>query len=119
MNTYTLPNGLRILHLPTSSPVVYSGIAVDAGSRDEEPGEQGMAHYVEHMLFKGTTHRRACHILNRMEVVGGDLNAFTYKEETIVYCAISPRTSTAPSNSLPTSPCAAPSPRKRWSARWK
>jgi predicted Zn-dependent peptidase len=86
-NTFVLPNGLRLIHSLTPSPVVYCGYAVDAGSRDELPGEQGLAHYVEHMLFKGTTHRRAWHILNRMEAVGGDLNAFTNKEETMVYCA--------------------------------
>jgi predicted Zn-dependent peptidase len=86
-NTFVLPNGLRVVHALTPSPVVYCGYAVDAGARDELPGEQGLAHYVEHMLFKGTTHRRAWHILNRMEAVGGDLNAFTNKEETMVYCA--------------------------------
>jgi predicted Zn-dependent peptidase len=83
----TLPSGVRLIHAFTPSPVVYCGYAIDAGSRDELPGEQGLAHYVEHMIFKGTTHRRAWHILNRMEAVGGDLNAFTNKEETMVYCA--------------------------------
>jgi predicted Zn-dependent peptidase len=89
--TATLEGGLRLLYIRNAAPVVYCGFAIDAGSRDELPGEQGMAHYVEHMLFKGTTHRRAWHILNRMEAVGGDLNAFTNKEETMVYCAHLPQ----------------------------
>lgn len=80
-----LPNGLRIVHLPTDSPVSYCGFAVNAGTRDEAPGEYGLAHFVEHMLFKGTVRRRAWHILNRMENVGGELNAYTSKEETFVY----------------------------------
>ena len=86
-NTTTLPNGLRIIHMPSPTAVVYCGYAIDAGTRDEEPGELGLAHFVEHMLFKGTTHRRAWHILNRMENVGGELNAYTNKEETVVYSA--------------------------------
>ena len=84
-NTTTLPNGLRIIHHPSPTSVVYCGYAIDAGTRDEAPSEHGMAHFVEHMLFKGTTKRRAWHILNRMENVGGDLNAFTNKEETVIY----------------------------------
>lgn len=85
-NTYTLGNGLRILHIPDNySKVAYCGFAVDAGTRDELPGEEGMAHYVEHTIFKGTEHRRAWHIINRMENVGGNLDAFTSKEETIIY----------------------------------
>ncbi len=83
--TATLPNGLRIIHTPSPTSVVYCGYAIDAGTRDELPQELGMAHFVEHMLFKGTTRRRAWHILNRMENVGGDLNAFTNKEETVIY----------------------------------
>jgi len=62
-------------------------MAIDAGTRDEREGEYGIAHFCEHMLFKGTTHRRSWHILNRMEAVGGDLNAYTNKEETVVYTA--------------------------------
>ena len=76
---------LRIVACPSVTDVVYCGIAVDAGTRDELPGEEGMAHFTEHLSFKGTTHRRAWHILNRMESVGGDLNAFTGKEETVYY----------------------------------
>lgn len=85
--TYTLPNGLRIIQEPSPTSVVYCGYAVDAGTRDEHQDEQGMAHFVEHLIFKGTTKRRAWHILNRMENVGGDLNAYTNKEETVIYSA--------------------------------
>jgi predicted Zn-dependent peptidase len=86
-NTHTLANGIRIIHAPRPSAVAYCGFAIDAGTRDEEVGQQGMAHFVEHLLFKGTEKRRAWHILNRMEHVGGDLNAYTNKEETVVYSA--------------------------------
>ena len=86
-NEYTLPNGLRIIHEPTLSKVAYCGFAIDAGTRDEAANEQGMAHFVEHLIFKGTVKRKAWHILNRMENVGGDLNAYTNKEETVVYSA--------------------------------
>ena len=88
---YKLSNGLRIIHYPTTSPVVYSGFFIHAGTRDERPEEQGMAHFVEHMIFKGTTHRKAWHILNRLEAVGGELNAYTNKEETVVYNACLPQ----------------------------
>jgi predicted Zn-dependent peptidase len=82
---HTLPNGLRIIHMPSHSPVAYCGLAVNAGTRDERPDESGLAHFVEHMLFKGTRKRKAWHILNRMEYVGGELNAYTSKEETFIY----------------------------------
>ena len=85
IETYILDNGLRIVACPSVTDVVYCGIAVDAGTRDELPGEEGIAHFTEHLSFKGTTHRRAWHILNRMESVGGGLNAFTGKEETVYY----------------------------------
>ena len=81
----TLPTGLRLLHIPGSGDVEYFGMAVRAGSRNEQPGEEGLAHFVEHMIFKGTRRRRACHIVNCLESVGGELNAFTTKEETTVY----------------------------------
>lgn len=87
LNQHTLSNGLRIIQVPSPTPVAYCGFAIDAGTRDETSGEQGMAHFVEHLIFKGTTKRKAWHILNRMERVGGDLNAFTNKEETIIYTA--------------------------------
>lgn len=83
--SYVLSNGLRIVHLPIESPVSYCGFAVNAGTRDEQENEFGLAHFVEHMLFKGTAKRKAWHILNRMENVGGELNAYTSKEETLVY----------------------------------
>lgn len=86
-NIHTLSNGLRIIHEPSSSKVAYCGFAVDAGTRDEAENEQGMAHFVEHLIFKGTRKRKAWHILNRMENVGGDLNAYTNKEETMIYSA--------------------------------
>ena len=86
-HTHTLSNGFRIIHAPNQSAVAYCGFAIDAGTRDEAENEQGMAHFVEHLLFKGTQKRHAWHILNRMEHVGGDLNAYTNKEETVVYSA--------------------------------
>ena len=86
-HTHTLANGIRIVHAPNQSAVAYCGFAIDAGTRDEADHEQGMAHFVEHLLFKGTQKRHAWHILNRMEHVGGDLNAYTNKEETVVYSA--------------------------------
>jgi predicted Zn-dependent peptidase len=85
--THTFPNGLRLIHIPSPTNVAYCGISIDAGTRDEEPGEEGMAHFCEHMMFKGTERRKAWHIINRMEAVGGDLNAYTNKEETVVYAA--------------------------------
>ncbi len=86
-NTHTLSNGLRIIHMPSPTNVAYCGIAIDAGTRDERDCEHGAAHFCEHMIFKGTHKRKAWHILNRMELVGGDLNAYTNKEETVVYSA--------------------------------
>lgn len=86
-NQHTFTNGLRLIHKPSGSKVAYCGFAIDAGTRDENEEEQGMAHFVEHLMFKGTEKRKAWHILNRMENVGGDLNAYTNKEETVVYSA--------------------------------
>ena len=83
-NTYQLDNGLRIIHLPQSSPVSYCGVIVNVGSRDETGDQQGMAHFIEHMLFKGTGKRRSAQIINRLEDVGGELNAYTSKEETVL-----------------------------------
>lgn len=88
-NTYTLANGLRIIHLPSAKPVVYCGYAVGAGTRDEELGrEEGMAHFCEHITFKGTERRSSMQILGHLESVGGDLNAFTNKEETVYHAAV-------------------------------
>ena len=87
-NTATLPNGLRVIHMPAASPVVYLGIGINAGSRQEGPGEDGLAHFCEHTTFKGTQRRSALQILNCLENVGGDLNAFTNKEDTVFYAAV-------------------------------
>ena len=82
----TLPCGIRVVHRSVDSPVMYCGFMVDCGTRDETtPERYGMAHFVEHILFKGTLKRDSWHINNRMESVGGELNAFTTKEETTYY----------------------------------
>ena len=85
---YTLPNGIRVVHIQNDSPVAYCGMGIHIGTRNEEPEESGMAHFIEHCMFKGTTHRNAWHILNRLEDVGGDINAYTEKEETFVYATV-------------------------------
>ena len=86
-DTYTLRCGLRVICQRVASPVVYCGYAVKAGSRNEEPGDEGLAHFCEHVTFKGTSRRRSVQILNTLERVGGDLNAFTNKEDTVYYAA--------------------------------
>lgn len=86
--SYTLSNGIRLVHKPDDSPVAYCGMIINTGTREEAENEQGMAHFIEHMLFKGTTKRRASHIINRLEDVGGELNAYTNKEETVVYSIV-------------------------------
>ena len=83
--TYTLKNGIRIIHKKTDSPVAHLGVLINTGSRDEKKGEHGLAHFIEHSVFKGTKKRRAFHILSRIEGVGGELNAYTTKEETVLY----------------------------------
>ena len=87
-NTITLDCGLRIIHKPSVAQVVYCGYQVAAGTRDELPGEEGMAHFCEHMTFKGTRRRNALQVINALEQLGGDLNAFTNKEDTTFYAAI-------------------------------
>ena len=87
-NTATLANGLRVIHLPSQSAVVYCGIGINAGARQEATGEEGVAHFCEHTSFKGTRRRSALQILNCLERVGGDLNAFTNKEDTVFYASI-------------------------------
>lgn len=77
-----LRNGLRLIHKETSSPISHFGILVNAGTRDESADQMGLAHFVEHTIFKGTEKRNAYHVIRRMEAVGGDLNASTSKEET-------------------------------------
>lgn len=84
---HTLNNGIKIILSHTPSRVTYSGVYINVGSRDERGNDEGMAHFIEHSLFKGTEHRRAYHIQNRIDGVGGELNAFTTKEETCVYAS--------------------------------
>lgn len=86
--TITLANGLRVIHEPSTSQVVYCGYVVCAGTRHEAEADAGMAHFIEHMSFKGTQRRRACHITNGLERVGGDLNAFTNKQETVYHATV-------------------------------
>ena len=83
--THTLKNGIRVIHKNTNSPVAHLGVLINAGSRDENENEHGLAHFIEHSIFKGTKKRRAFHILSRIEGVGGELNAYTTKEETVLY----------------------------------
>lgn len=85
--THRLSNGIRLIHKPESTHVAHCGIMVDAGSRDESPEEHGIAHFIEHVIFKGTTKRKAFHILSHMENVGGEINAFTGKEDTCVFAS--------------------------------
>ena len=87
-NTCILDNGLRIIHLPSTSQVVWCGYEIAAGARDEQPGEEGLAHFCEHMTFKGTERMGALQIINALESVGGELNAFTNKEDTVFYAAV-------------------------------
>ena len=87
-NTYQLSNGLRIIHKPMLSQVVYCGYEINVGTRDELPGEEGLAHFCEHASFKGTSRRKAIDIIKCLDGVGGDLNAFTNKENTVYYAAI-------------------------------
>ena len=84
---FTLENGIRLVHKYDPSEVAYSGFFINTGSRDEKADEHGLAHFIEHIIFKGTAKRKAHHILSRMENVGGEINAFTTKEETCVYAA--------------------------------
>lgn len=83
----TLPNGIRLIHASVDSPVAHCGVVVNTGSRDESPAEQGMAHFIEHTIFKGTVKRKAYHIISRLEDVGGEMNAYTSKEETAIHAS--------------------------------
>ena len=87
-NTCTLSTGLRVIHLPLASEVVYCGYAIAAGSRHEEPGKEGMAHFCEHASFKGTAKHSAFQLINSLEIVGGETNAFTNKEYTVYYASV-------------------------------
>ena len=84
---HTLPNGIRIISRQTPSIVTHAGVYINVGSRNEQGDEEGIAHFIEHSIFKGTTHRRSYHIRNRIDGVGGELDAFTTKEETCVYAS--------------------------------
>ena len=83
--TYTLSNGIRLIHQQTVSPVAHLGVLINTGSRDEAQEEHGLAHFIEHSVFKGTKKRKAFHVLSRIEDVGGELNAYTTKEETTLH----------------------------------
>lgn len=83
--THKLGNGIRIVHYEIDSAVAHFGVLLNVGSRDEQQHEQGIAHFIEHTIFKGTSKRKAYHVLSRLEDVGGELNAYTTKEETAVY----------------------------------
>lgn len=84
---HTLSNGLRLVYLHAGSPVAHLGVTVLAGSRFEEDHEVGLAHFLEHSIFKGTEKRKAFHILSRLDSVGGELNAYTTKEEICLYAS--------------------------------
>ncbi len=87
---HTLSNGIRIVHRQSNSPVAHCGLMINAGSRDEREDQQGLAHFIEHVIFKGTKKRKAFHILSHMENVGGEINAFTSKEETCIHASFMP-----------------------------
>lgn len=87
IHRHTLPNGIRLVHYPITGMIAHCGLVIDTGSRDEKPAEHGMAHFIEHMLFKGTKKRRAFHILSRLDDAGGELNAYTTKEETAIHAS--------------------------------
>lgn len=85
----TLPNGIRVVHKQVShTKISHCGFILDIGSRDERPEQQGIAHFWEHMAFKGTSRRKAYHILNRLDSVGGELNAYTTKEKICFYASV-------------------------------
>jgi predicted Zn-dependent peptidase len=86
---HTLDNGITLIHQHnSSSEIAHCGLIVHAGSRDESIKQQGLAHFIEHVLFKGTKKRKSFHILNRLEIIGGELNAYTTKEETAIYASV-------------------------------
>ncbi|HMT29687.1 MAG TPA: pitrilysin family protein [Bacteroidia bacterium] len=88
--THTFANGIRLVYLENPSPVSHCGLMIGAGSRNETKGKEGLAHFIEHVLFKGTKKRKAYQVLNRLEIVGGELNAYTTKEETCVHASFMP-----------------------------
>ncbi len=88
--THRLANGIRLIHRQSASPVAHCGLLINVGSRDESPAEQGLAHFIEHVIFKGTHRRKSFHIMSHMENVGGEINAYTTKEETCIYGSFMP-----------------------------
>lgn len=89
--THILKNGLKIIHQHVPNKAAYCGLIIGVGTRDEREDESGIAHFIEHVIFKGTEKRKAYHILNRIEDVGGELNAYTTKEDTCIYASFLPR----------------------------
>ena len=85
--THILKNGLKIIHQQVDGKAAWCGLIIGVGSRDERPEEEGIAHFIEHVIFKGTEKRKAFHILSRIEDVGGELNAYTTKEDTCIYAS--------------------------------
>lgn len=83
----TLPNGIRLVHQYDPGKVAHCGLLLNTGSRDEDDSEHGIAHFIEHVIFKGTTRRNVFQVLNRLEDVGADLNAYTTKEDTCIYAS--------------------------------
>lgn len=88
--TAQFPNGFRVIHKQVDRPVTHLGLVINAGSRDELAGESGAAHFIEHTLFKGTKKRKAYHVLNRLDSVGGEVNAYTSKEDTWLVASFLP-----------------------------
>ncbi len=88
--THRLTNGIRLIHRQSASPVAHCGLVINVGSRDESTAEQGLAHFIEHVIFKGTHRRKSFHIMSHMENVGGEINAYTSKEETCIYGSFMP-----------------------------
>lgn len=89
--THILKNGLKIIHQYVPNKAAYCGLIINVGSRDEQEEEVGIAHFIEHVIFKGTGKRKAYHILSRLEDVGGELNAYTTKEDTCIYASFLPK----------------------------
>lgn len=89
--THVLKNGLKIIHQQIPAKAAWCGLILGVGSRDERTEEEGIAHFIEHVIFKGTEKRKAYHILSRIEDVGGELNAYTTKEDTCIYASFLPK----------------------------
>ncbi len=84
---FQLSNGIRVVYLHAAAQVAHMGITILAGSRFENPDEEGLAHFLEHCIFKGTNKRKAFHVLSRLDSVGGEINAYTSKEEICIYAS--------------------------------